>query len=465
MPRLRDEARQGEVLGRLRDEDRARRGTSARPPARTTTRYSSRPTSRSRARSGSAATPTTTCSSCSASGRRSSSPTRTTAGVYDTVYVDLDDDYRFDDEKPVTKSSPASYRDMNGDGYTDLSGGLLYYISDGSTPIPGGLDGSASSTTSYGAGRAARLERRLRPGDRGPRHADRVERRRPGRDQRHGADLQRPARRQVPGAVLGGAPNAKLAPFGDIYFSFDFSTQFGYFLATRHGVDVTSNSYGIVRRRQRRLRRRQPGSRRHPQRPAHDAALLHRQRRARASAPSTPPSPSAGISGRRVDAVRRRPAGTRSTGISQVTDNDVMVWSNRGLGATGSPGVDLVADGAYSAGDVTLNTVLDGRTAWETWGGTSRSTPVAAGATALVYQAWRQAHGGTIPAGFYTDGQGHPEVVGARTSATTRTIQGAGSLDAGGRGGRPRPARGPASRRTSGGSATTAATSTRSSRT
>ncbi len=61
-----------------------------------------------------------------------------TAGVYDTVYVDLNDDYSFADEKPVTKSSPASYRDMNGDGYTDLSGGLLYYISDGNTLIPGG---------------------------------------------------------------------------------------------------------------------------------------------------------------------------------------------------------------------------------------------------------------------------------------------------------------------------------------
>ena len=42
------------------------------------------------------------------------------AGVYDTVHVDLDDDYDFSDEKPVTKDSPASYRDMNGDGYTDL---------------------------------------------------------------------------------------------------------------------------------------------------------------------------------------------------------------------------------------------------------------------------------------------------------------------------------------------------------
>ena len=59
-------------------------------------------------------------------------------GQYDTVYVDLNDDYSFADEKPVTKSSPVSYRDLNGDGYTDLSGGLLYYISDGHTTIPGG---------------------------------------------------------------------------------------------------------------------------------------------------------------------------------------------------------------------------------------------------------------------------------------------------------------------------------------
>jgi len=64
----------------------------------------------------------------------------TTAGVFDTVYVDLDNDRRFDDEKPVTKASPVSYRDMDGDGYTDLSGGLLYFISDGVTRLPGGVD-------------------------------------------------------------------------------------------------------------------------------------------------------------------------------------------------------------------------------------------------------------------------------------------------------------------------------------
>ena len=61
------------------------------------------------------------------------------AGTYDTIYVDLDGDHDFSDEKPVSKASPASYRDMDGDGYTDLSGGLLYYISDGATSVPGGV--------------------------------------------------------------------------------------------------------------------------------------------------------------------------------------------------------------------------------------------------------------------------------------------------------------------------------------
>ncbi len=58
------------------------------------------------------------------------------AGVYDTVYVDLDTDYDFTDEKPVTKDSPEIYRDMDGDGYADISGGLLVWISDGANTPP-----------------------------------------------------------------------------------------------------------------------------------------------------------------------------------------------------------------------------------------------------------------------------------------------------------------------------------------
>ena len=83
---------------------------------------------------------------------------------------------------------------------------------------------------------------------------------------------------------------------------------------------------------------------------------------------------------------------------SQIPDNDVIPWSDRGPGATGAPGIDVVGDGAFSAGDVTLNAVLDGPVAWETWGGTSRSSPVVTAASALVYQA--QKTFGPIPDGF-----------------------------------------------------------------
>ena len=366
------------------------------------------------------------------------------AGVYDTVYVDLDDDYDFSDEKPVTKASPASYRDMNGDGYTDLSGGLLAFISDGTTILPGGIDfftpsnnpatpknetqdfidqftfepgamlmwtgdydpgigGHGTLTASNVVGQAVANAKTVKFADFGP----------------------------APGAVLGGAPKAKLAPIGDIYFSFAFSTQLGYFLTAGNGVDVTSNSYGSS----------------DVDNDGFDAASQEADRINRglnngATTPifstgngapgygtTTPPSPSSGISvgastqfgGTGWDSIKN---------LSQVADNDVVVWSNRGPGATGKAGVDLVADGAYSAGDATLNTVFDGRAAWETWGGTSRSTPVTVGAAALVYQAYRASHPGALPALFQTKVK---EILksSANDLGYDSFTQGSGSLDAG----------------------------------
>ena len=59
---------------------------------------------------------------------------------------------------------------------------------------------------------------------------------------------------------------------------------------------------------------------------------------------------------------------------------------------------------------MTLNTVLDGRNAWDTWGGTSRSTPVAVGATALVYQAYAPGARRQRPGRLLRDREAHPEV-------------------------------------------------------
>lgn len=341
-----------------------------------------------------------------------------TAGVYDTVYVDLDSDFDFGDEKPVNKASPVAYRDMNGDGYTDLSGGLVYYISDGQTTIPGGptsfgiADKPAPGAFlawsgdfdpaigGHGTLTASNVVAQAVINGKAPCFTDL--RSSAGavrcRGDAEGTDTDGKGG-TYPGVVLGGAPNAKLAPFGDIYFSFDFSTQFAYFLTTRRAVDVTTNSYGSS----------------NVDNDGYDAAsqeadIWHDGRRttwlgstgngAPGFGTTAPPSPVAGIS---VGASTQFGAtGWDSVSrYSQVVDNDVMVWSNRGPGATGAPGVDVVADGAFSAGDVTLNAILDGRYAWTTWGGTSRSAPVAGAAVALVYEAYKQAHGGAVPARFY----------------------------------------------------------------
>ncbi len=324
-----------------------------------------------------------------------------TAGVYDTVYVDLNDDYDFGDEKPVTKQSPVSYRDTNADGYTDISGGLLYYISDGvdGSVLPGGpsafgldvtadpgellawtgdydpvIEGHGTATASNVVGQGVIAGKAPSFGD------------------VHG--------HRYPGAVIGGAPKAKAAPMGDIYFGFDFSTQFAYFLTNAAGVDVTSNSYGISENDNDGF---DAGSQ--------EAAIWNlafggKQVSVHATGNGgpgygtlTPPKPFTGISvgastqfgGTGWDSIRN---------ASQITDNDVVPWSDRGPESNGGPGVDVVADGAYSAGDKTLNDVLDGNLAWETWGGTSRSTPVTVGAVALIYQAQRHAHGKAIPEGF-----------------------------------------------------------------
>ena len=89
----------------------------------------------------------------------------------------------------------------------------------------------------------------------------------------------------------------------------------------------------------------------------------------------------------------------------------------------------MVADGAYSSGDATLNTILNGHVAWTTWGGTSRSTPVAAGAAAIVYQAWRGANGPATPDGFALTAR---DIIksSAKDLGYDSWTQGAGSVDA-----------------------------------
>ncbi len=61
----------------------------------------------------------------------------TTPGVYDKVYVDLNDDYNFTNDKPVSIADPISGLDINADGFYDISGGLLYFVAKQTNAISG----------------------------------------------------------------------------------------------------------------------------------------------------------------------------------------------------------------------------------------------------------------------------------------------------------------------------------------
>jgi hypothetical protein len=88
----------------------------------------------------------------------------------------------------------------------------------------------------------------------------------------------------------------------------------------------------------------------------------------------------------------------------QINDGDLSSFSGRGPDAYGRPDPDVLANGAWGAGNTPLNLSLaywgffpgDGNNAWYEWGGTSRSAPEAAGVMALVYDAYKEANG-TFP--------------------------------------------------------------------
>lgn len=350
-----------------------------------------------------------------------------TPGVYDTVYVDLDADHDFRDEKPLTRAdvlypntynNMIAYRDMNGDGLADISGGALYFIADGVTPIPvsdwmyGGLIPGNGNLVAFSGSTF----------DRAYSHGTQVASNIVGQGRTNAmlptfSDLGG----QPAGAVFGMAPEAKVVNVSDIYYNHESSTidayifaavgydacdQTGFDLNTggicsdSDGIQITTNSYGdstgdndgydyrgqIVSQVQRWWA-------------PYLQFLFSTGNGAPAYGTVAPPSPATGIA---VGASTEfGSTGWDSiTSTTQIMFNDVIPFSNRGPGARGTNGVDIVAGGAYAAGAEELNYYSvetwgapDGNRSWDSWGGTSRSAPVAGGVLALIYQAYKAANG------------------------------------------------------------------------
>jgi hypothetical protein len=375
------------------------------------------------------------------------------AGVYDTVYVDLNYNRDFTDEKPVTKASPLSVRDIDGDGISDLSGGLMYFLADGKTSIPGSYlwedaqhklpipEAGSLIAVMYDVGGHGTLcsSNIVSQGRLGVPPGTNFSFRNQEKDPALNANGQ-------PESVNPGmAPKASLVGVGDVYSGPELVMQsawryavWGTDMAVKDDdIQVASDSYGYSS----------------TDNDTWDLGSRYVDHYVRTYNPTISFLWASGNGGSGYGTITpQKPtvamgvaASTQfgSTGwdsmyeTSQITYGDIVAFSDRGPTANGKNGVKVAADGAFSAGGDPINSVTMNQSAPEgrrsgaysntTWGGTSRSCPVASGLLALAYQAFKQANNrwpnwDEAQAIF---------MAGARFAGYDTTVMGAGVADAG----------------------------------
>lgn len=371
-----------------------------------------------------------------------------TSGVYDTVYVDLYPDYDFSYEKPCTKASPISYLDLwdendanAPDGLADISGGMVYWIADGTNQPPGFDFMFGGGPTLPGQGDMVCFMGSLNYGeDHGTLCSSNVVGQGLSDSPSYYGDY--PAFKTPTGGgsgmIQGAGKDAELVAIADIYWNHFGSTLAAYDYVTfgldetpgtSDDVQVISNSYGESDDdgdswdyRSRYITWLNTF--------ANDttAFLFSTGNGAPGYGTNAPPSPVTGIAVGASTQMGAAGGWDSATDIDQVNVGDVIPWSNRGPSASGGLAPNVVADGAYSSGAIPLNMgAFNGAYAWDIWGGTSRSCPVAAGNLTLVYDAYKSANG-VWPT---YDVARQLLMNGARDLNYDTLTQGAGMVDAG----------------------------------
>ncbi|HXK37425.1 MAG TPA: S8 family serine peptidase [Candidatus Paceibacterota bacterium] len=321
-----------------------------------------------------------------------------TAGVYDTVYVDVMRDFDFTNDKPCTKGDEISYFDSydaatgylsdiwnGGDGFADYSGGMVSWISDGINVYPASdwmygadfLAGSGDAVAFIGAFAGT-----------------------------HGTMTSSSA--LATGTTMGGqlggmAPGAKLIciPFTGSTVNAWMFAQFGAdgMLGTGDEATLVSNSYGWSDT-------------------AVDAGYQLMDMIATTISLTGPTlwfwstgngGPGYGTAHSVVDVTSVHVgAGTTmqyrywlgyelAPGYQKW--GDVAPFSNSGPGRNGKLNAEIIASGMYSLEPSPLNvlseigTIGDGSMHFQVGSGTSHATPTAAGGAALGYQAFVAVHG------------------------------------------------------------------------
>lgn len=333
------------------------------------------------------------------------------AGVYDTVYVDLDADYDFTNDKKAVKGDEYVYSDLNGDGIADLSGGIIYWISDGVNSLP-------SSDWMWGIGPDV-----AGPGDLvafsindwyesgGGNHGTLCASGVAAQGVIDGdSPVYKPAGDGTPGTgmVQGGGKDVKLSSNGDGYTTAAAFTDGFLFAAmgydgypgTEDDIQIISNSWGS-------------GSIANDgwdyesrlydliERYVNPYLVEGNSSGNYGSGYGTVTSPGANLAiSVGASTLYGSTSGTFETPATQdqILYNDAQSFSSNGPTAQGENGISVMANGAWGAGDMPLTEALlsygvDGWYAWESWGGTSRSTPVAMGNLALAMQAFKEVNG------------------------------------------------------------------------
>ena len=297
-------------------------------------------------------------------------------GVYRTVYADMDVDGNFTGEKAIKPGSETTGYDTDNDGLWDISGGLVYWVSDGRNGVPYAPTYSARHGYSNRiAGSGDLVLFMLESGSHGTLCASAVA-----------------AQGKIAsGKVMGMAPNATIASIGNHYSGGHALDGWRWIAEGNDGKPQTAFDQPNI------------GSFSFGYSSIDDAGAdgysLYLDWLTRVYNNQTTYSVAIGNGGHGFGTTKVPGAanGVFSVGAfssrSSGSWGQNAPWSNRGPNAIGRMDPDIVSVGWSATGDYPLNLRNNANSAYATWGGTSLATPITAGLLAVVAEAWVKNHG------------------------------------------------------------------------